>query len=291
MPYQIAAIGEDYGHGPSSEISYASTAILVQPEIQYISTVSEQKLKLIWTKVTGASGYRIERSEIGPDSGYDWSQTVERVTEMDLSVPSDRTYYFRIAGLIGDQIGPFSAPIAGSTNAIILTQPTIESITRVSDLNVNLSWTSVPGATGYKIWRADWDNNHEWLRNFSWSTTVGNVTETQISVPQAGYYYFKVAAMLDEAEGPQSSVSSISTSVFSKMYITRIASTVDDNYGNKNLLCIYWNQDSNATDFRIWRSEIGPDTGFSWVKTIDKDAYPFCDPVTSQEPYYYIVAR
>ena len=118
------------GGGESNSVSFEIKPSLIRPTMNPITRISSTQLRVSWSAVPGATGYRVWRSETSATSGYTWAVNVGNVAAIVTNVKPNKTYYYKVAALQGTTVGPLSAPAAGTT--AILTKPTINSITRVS---------------------------------------------------------------------------------------------------------------------------------------------------------------
>ncbi len=127
-------------------------------------TIGDGKLTVNWSASTGATGYYIYRTESLNDTG-DLNFAISSVnlikniisgatvTYVDTPLTNGTTYYYKVsaynnageslAQTTGVKAKPLAIPVAPGT-------PTIGVF---SNTQVSLSWTAVPTATGYKVFR------------------------------------------------------------------------------------------------------------------------------------------
>ncbi len=165
------------------------TSLLTWPSAPSFTATAEgsAQVNLSWDSVAGASGYRVYEWEwIKGDWGW---QQIAQLDSSSTSLPvkdleADTTYYFEVA----------ACNSAGETwpeYTSVLTFPAAPSFTAaaVSSSQVNLSWNSVAGASGYLV--------DEWV-NGAWKPIADlNSATTNWAVPglnAATTYYFDVAA-------------------------------------------------------------------------------------------------
>ena len=272
--YRVAAIVANMVGPMSSPKSYRAS--LPAPTLNPITRASATSLRLSWTAVPGATGYRIWRSETSASSGYGWIVTIGNVTSTVTSVPSSKTYYYKVAAISGSTVGTPSAPRAGTT--ALLGKPTLNPITATSVENaVRVSWTAVPGATGYRVWRSETSASS----GFAWAVNVGNVTAITTSVSPWKTYYYKVAAIKGTTVGTASNPRSIDYRPFTNF---QEIETEDD-----TKLHITWNPVENATGYRIWRSETSSASGFNWITTVGNTTELTIDAIPGK-PYFFKIA-
>ncbi len=124
------------------------------------SKITKDSITLKWSKVAGASGYRVYQYK-----GGEWVK-IKSVTTNTYTVTklkSATTYKFRIK--------PYAKPASGtvwaatsSTLSVKTTDPTKTKITyaAVTDTTVTLKWSKVSSATGYRL--SVLEKNGEWKR-------------------------------------------------------------------------------------------------------------------------------
>lgn len=133
--YDNATFGvSDKGCGPGNQYTYRITASLStqltdgevsaeavaftkleKPTISSIEAVTDSQVKLTWGKVTGATGYRIERSVSGANGPWtlakeDAADASTTYTEPDKALTGSTTYWYRVTALIQNMTESNSDP-------------------------------------------------------------------------------------------------------------------------------------------------------------------------------------
>jgi hypothetical protein len=144
------------------------------------------------TPVPGSTGHRLA---VGTAPGAANIATVNlplSVTHIVVSAP-DGAYYMRVAAMLGSAVGPFGAEISVTVSTAApppgCTPPAAPTLTATgSSLSVNVSWTSVPGATGYQL---------QWSRIAGGTELVESTTATSVNkyVGAAGTYFVRVVVI------------------------------------------------------------------------------------------------
>lgn len=151
-----------------------------------VSSISTSQLVLNWRETNGETGYRIERST---DGGTNWS-TLGTVGK---NVPSyfnsglgyATTYSYRVTPTFTDGDGPVSPVITTSTR---LNPVTGLAITSLTSTQIDLNWSAVTGATGYRIERSSDGTTYSTL------TTVTTPGYSNTGLSPLNEYYYRVAA-------------------------------------------------------------------------------------------------
>ena len=176
-----------YNAAGTSWANFQSVSTLSPPAAPSLkaAVVSGTQVKLSWNKVSGASGYLVDKwvggvwKQIGSFGSSTTSDTVSGLS-------SGTTYYFTVgaynAGGVSwsnsQGVTPLSPPAAPSLKA-----------TPVSSTQVNLAWNTVSGASGYLV--------DEWI-NGAWKQIgifgSGTTSDPVSGLSPATTYYFDVGA-------------------------------------------------------------------------------------------------
>ncbi len=162
-------------------------------------TSSGSSVSLIWSALTGATSYNIERATSADGTYATIASGVTGTTYTDSTAVSGTTYYYRISakGSAGDGWS------SGSVAAIPKNWAPAALSAVGGNGEVLLSWTAVADAEGYRVLR---------------STSLGGAYESVSVLTGADFidstvtngtkYYYKVTTMRGGAEGEASSVAS-----------------------------------------------------------------------------------
>ncbi len=196
--YRVAAL---FGStvGPLSAPVIGTTDI-GKPTIYRIKRQSNSVLEIAWTAIPGATGYRLWRSETSPTSGYTWAINLSNQTTVRTSVPSTKTYYYRVAALFGSALGSLSAPVAGTT---AMARPTLKPAVNLANGIFRLSWNDILGADSYILYRSEAGP----ASGFTYAMNVGKRTSVDTLSPNIyRRYYYKIAGVFNGQVGPLSNV-------------------------------------------------------------------------------------
>lgn len=112
-------------------------------------------VSLHWSEIEGASGYRLYRSNT-LEGGYSLVNQMTSTSYVDEGLSSDALYYYRLAydygGLTESQ---WSAPIEVKTAAETPQSPVDLKASALSATSMQLTWSGVNKASGYRIVRAE----------------------------------------------------------------------------------------------------------------------------------------
>ena len=142
--------------------SFTSTkTVKPVPAAPKLSTVKQDGLsvKVTWKGVTGATGYKIYRSE----EGGSWKcintrSASSKKSYWDYSVEIGKTYAYRVRSYVTvDKTKVISS--ASANKSVTIENPTLEivSVTASNNVSLKTTWKKVPGAAGYYIYRKSGD--------------------------------------------------------------------------------------------------------------------------------------
>lgn len=187
--YTVRAYAEENGKIYSSayETGKSATAKTAAPKVT-VKETSYNKIKITWNKVKDADGYRVCRKT----SSGDWkllkdvSPTVTSYT--DKTAVTGTKYYYTVRGYCmvdgkmkkGDYTS--SSSITAKTAA-----PELTSVKGQSYNKIKISWETVSGATGYRVFRRTADGEWKTLKTLN-SSSAKSYTDTK-AVTGVTYYY------------------------------------------------------------------------------------------------------
>jgi hypothetical protein len=156
--YWIKARNECWTSDFSSSDSGYACVVLSAPTGVYASDGSyTNKAQVIWDSVSGATGYEVWRSVENNSSSAsklgDYASPFD-----DFSAIPGTTYYYWVKATSECWTSYFSSSDSGYACPV----PSVPTGVLASDggytNKVRVTWDSVSGATGYEVWRSDFDN-------------------------------------------------------------------------------------------------------------------------------------
>ena len=166
---------------------------LTNASLQSVKTVNYNTVKLVWSKVAGATGYEIYRSK-SKNGAYEKIATVTSgtTTNKNVSVTTGTTYYYKIKAyrvVSGNKVySGFSNIISAKTK---LNKPTLSKIAKKSSKAIKLTWKKVSGVTGYEIYmKTGSKGSYKKIKTIS----AGKTTFTKTKLTKGKKYSFKIKA-------------------------------------------------------------------------------------------------
>ena len=149
--YKITAVDEN-GKASSYSSVVSQTPDLKRPTIKVTNVASTGKLKVTWSKITGAKQYKIYRAT-SKSGTYKLLKTQTGVTYTDTSASAGKTYYYKVVAVHSNTKAnsAYSEIVSGVCD---LKQPTIKVSVVTSSGKLKVTWNKITGAKQYKIYRA-----------------------------------------------------------------------------------------------------------------------------------------
>lgn len=184
VPYKKSS-GQKYEGVASSKLTIKIAA--VAPSNITVKSYDTTSVKLSWSKVTGATSYRVYVYDSSKKT-YVKKGTTTSTSYTLKSLKKNTTYKIKVKTFYGSTAG-----LASSAKSISTTPTTPSSFKASSKANttITLSWSKVSGATGYRIYLYDTeDGSYEKL------TDTGAVTSYKVTGLSKGRRYkFKIRAI------------------------------------------------------------------------------------------------
>ncbi|MCD8383082.1 MAG: hypothetical protein LUC30_09290, partial [Clostridiales bacterium] len=171
----------------SSYVTDTSVVRLSQPEITLTNVATG--VKISWSKVTGATSYRVYRKTVGGS----WqnlasvSSSILSYTDTAVADDSGTTYYYTVRAVSGSTLGSYDS----SKFILYLSQPTV-TLTNAAT-GVTVTWNKVTGATSYRVYRKVSGGSWKTLTTVSGSTL--SYMDTAVADDSGTTYYYTVRAI------------------------------------------------------------------------------------------------
>jgi fibronectin type 3 domain-containing protein len=206
--YKISTV---HSKGESEQSNSVSAATPAEPSIQPPSGISASaqsasSIQVSWNAVSGATGYKVYRSDSASGSyALHGSASAPPYTDSGLSASS--TWYYKVSSVKDSQESAMSSSYAsattqsgGGTIDYPPAMPTGLVASSVSSGSITLTWNSVSTASSYNVYRSNTQTGTEAKINTS---QVTGTTYTD-NVPSGAAYYYKVVGVNTSGESPKS---------------------------------------------------------------------------------------
>ncbi len=259
----------------SEIISITTDAPFVTPKITGISDAGGI-VTLSWSKVPNATSYRVFRADTATGAKT-LIMAVNAASYTDVTVVPGKTYYYFVkaynarTGMLTDYSAPMMIKLAE------FAAPVITDISQINDV-VTLSWSKIPYATSYRVFRADTATGAKTLLK---AVTTTSYTDTT-AVPGKTYYYFvkaynaRTGALTDYSAANMIKLAEFETEITS---ISEVDGAVQ----------LTWSESLYATSYRVFRADTA--TGAkTLLKAVTTTSYTDTTAVAGKTYYYFVKA-
>jgi uncharacterized protein (TIGR02145 family) len=202
--YKVAAYSNG-GEGSQSSYATATTREVGTPTGVTAAANSTSSITVSWSSVAGADGYRIYRSTASSGT-YIQVGTSETALYTDNDLSDGTAYYYKVTAYNSGGEGSQSNVASGTTQPVAPTGVKVEiSGTR----SITIGWSSVTGATGYRVYRSSASSG-----TYIQVGTSATTTYTNAGLTESTTYYYKVAAYNNGGQGSQSDTVSATTKLY-----------------------------------------------------------------------------
>ena len=224
-----------------------------------------------WSKVNGATSYRVYRKASGSDADWKLLKTVSSTSYTDKSsLTKGIKYLYTVKACKGSDRSYFD------TNGISTIKLSTPSLTKAENASggIKVTWKSVKGAEGYRIYRKT--SGSSWVRLATLSST--SYTDKS-SLKNNTKYYYTVRAYNG------ADLSSYNTKGVSETRLDIPALSKAENASGG--IKISWKSVKGATSYRVYRKTAGAE--WKHIKTVSSTSYTDGSSLTSGKEYIYTV--
>ncbi len=236
-------------------------------------------VKVTWKAIDGATSYKVYRKTYSTKTkkygSWKTCGTVKSTSYVDTNAKSGTKYIYTVKAFNGDT----KSGIKNSSSILFLAQPTVKIAN--ASTGVKVKWNKITGATGYKVYRAEYVNG-KWTGWKSVKTIDkgSTVSWTDKSAKSGVKYKYTVKAVNGKTGSTYKSSSSL-------LYLAQPKTTVK---AVSDGVKVSWTQITGATSYKIYRSEYNTKTKkwSSWksIKTAKSTSKSYTDKTAKKGVKY-----
>ena len=236
------------------------------------------KPKLTWNAVSGATSYRVFRSE-SRGTGYSLLGTTTATSYTNTGAAVGKTYYYRVKAVNSVGTSGHSNIVSGKAKTAAPAAPSVTA-GNSSTGKPKLTWNAVSGAVKYEVYRSTRQNSGYSLLGTTTSTSYVNTGASTGTT-----YYYRVKAV--NRNGMASGYSNIVSGKAKAASPAAPSVTAGNSSTGKPRLT--WKAVSGAVSYRIYRSE-SRGTGYSLLGTTSSTSYVNTGAAAGKTYYYRVKA-
>jgi len=236
------------------------------------------KPKLTWNAVSGATSYRVFRSE-SRGSGYSLLGTTTATSYTNTGAAVGKTYYYRVKAVNSVGTSGYSNIVSGKAKTAAPAAPSVTA-GNSSTGKPQLTWKAVSGAVKYEVYRSTRQNSGYSLLG---TTTATSYVNTGASTGTTYYYRVKAVNRNGMASGYSNIVSGKAKAA------APAAPSVTAGNSSTGKPRLTWKAVSGAVSYRIYRSE-SRGTGYSLLGTTSSTSYVNTGAAAGKTYYYRVKA-
>ena len=236
------------------------------------------KPKLTWNAVSGATSYRVFRSE-SRGTGYSLLGTTTATSYTNTGAAVGKTYYYRVKAVNSVGTSGYSNIVSGKAKTAAPAAPSVTA-GNSSTGKPQLTWKAVSGAVKYEVYRSTRQNSGYSLLGTTTSTSYVNTGASTGTT-----YYYRVKAV--NRNGMASGYSNIVSGKAKAAAPAAPSVTAGNSSTGKPRLT--WKAVSGAVSYRIYRSE-SRGTGYSLLGTTSSTSYVNTGAAAGKTYYYRVKA-
>ena len=276
--YRVKAVNRDgMASGYSNIVSGKAKAAAPAAPSVTAGNSSTGKPRLTWKAVSGATSYRIYRSE-SRGTGYSLLGTTSSTSYVNTGAAAGKTYYYRVKAVNRDGMASaYSNIVSGKAKAAAPAAPSVTA-GNSSTGKPRLTWKAVSGAVSYRIYRSESRGT-----GYSLLGTTSSTSYVNTGAAAGKTYYYRVKAV--NRDGMASGYSNIvSGKATLPAPVLNIGLSVSS---GKPMLA--WDAVPGATSYRIYRST-SRGTGYSLLATTTSTSHVNTSAAKGTTYYYRVKA-
>lgn len=276
--YRVKAIHKDV-YSEYSDVA-SGTVVLVAPTTITAARASISSIKVTWSAVSGASGYKVYRSTDGVTYSCIKTLSSSYRSYTNTGLTSGKVYYYKVAayGLKGSTKVTCQFSDVKSAKPYP-SKPTLSSVKRSSNYKLVVKWKKVSGATSYRIYRSANGGDYKLIKTAK--SSARSYTDTGV-VPGVTYRY-KITAVKGAGVSAYSVVKSGTTKISapSSFKVKKVAS---------GKIKLSWKKRTGASGYRVYRydTELGSYVNIAILSGSTKVSYTDSGLVPGKS-YKYVV--
>ena len=249
------------GEGQTS--SNVTLTYYAAPKVSIKNTT--KGIYLSWSKISGATKYKIYRQTSG-SSKWTLLDTETGTSFTDKTAKSGKKYYYRVRAAKGDVMGGYN-----EVSKYFLSAPKLSSVKNASS-GVEVKWSKVTGAEGYKVYRKSGSGSYKYIGKTS------KTTYTDTTAKSGTTYTYTAKAYKSKTDSSYNSTG---------LKLKYLAAPKAKTTVYTSSISVSWSKVSGAKEYAVYRKASG-ESNYKKVTTTTKTSYKDTN-VKNNKTYSYRV--
>ena len=260
--YTYKVAGTNFvGEGQAS--TTASLTYYAAPKVSIKNTT--KGVYLSWSKISGATKYKIYRQTSG-SSKWTLIDTETGTSFTDKTAKSGKKYYYRVRAAKGDVMGGYN-----EVSKYFLSAPKLSSVKNASS-GVEVKWSKVTGAEGYKVYRKSGSGSYKQIG------TTSKTSYTDKTAKSGTTYTYTVKAYKSKTDSAYNNTG---------LKLKYLAAPKAKTTVYTSSISVSWGKVSGAKEYIVYRKASG-ESNYKKVTTTTKTSYKDTN-VKNNKTYSYRV--
>ena len=245
--YKVRALNVDGAAGAySSTVSGAAKAVAPAAPTVTMTYSDSGKPKLTWSAVSGATSYRVYRSE-SRGTGYSLLGTTTSTSYVNTGAAVGKTYYYRVKAVNSAGTSAYSNIVSGTARTPAPAAPVLKGGTSSASGKPQLTWAAVDGAAKYDVYRSNSADG-----TFSKVGSTDKTTYVNTGAVQGVTYFYKIRAVgASGASGFSNTVAIHVAGVVKAPAVVVLSGIKADAAG----ITVTWKTTANADTYNVLRRD------------------------------------
>lgn len=271
----------DTCHMDNVSVSLVETGFTLQPpsQVSVYRGTPEEGINLLWPSATGATGYKVYRSETEDiESAVEIGDTAA-LRFLDGNIVPGRTYHYWIRSKRWTELSVDA--VFGSGSYLLLPPSTIQISGIENKTDITLSWPLATGAESYQIYRSELDD--PLLADLIWEGAERTFADVQ-AIPGRTYRYWVRSLW----RGAFSQFSSAAEGMRGMRPATGLSATRGD---YSRLIVLEWDASSGATEYVVMRGTSDVFEEAEEISVVEQTIFEDLSASNGQDYFYWVIPR
>jgi len=198
--YKVAAVNANGTSAQSTEASASPNASIPYAPGGLNTAAGNGQVILFWSSQSGATSYNLYRGTVaGGEGATPIASGLTGLGYLDNTAVNGTTYYYKLAAVNASGTSAQSGEVNSTPNSALTTAPVLTAT--ATGGHINLSWTTVSGATSYNLFRSTTPGGEGFSPQ---ATGLTGTSWTDNGVSTGTTYYYMLAGINGNGPGSRS---------------------------------------------------------------------------------------